>query len=236
MEADQLNIGPVIVKKEEGENHGNWKTSLFETVDSSSVLKIDSKVQKKVIRIEGETEDQYYKRRLEGCFNFINTEKADEEIVSKYVPESILYPRESYLIIDGEDGFPVVAKVQEKVEGSLLKDTDFGKLSPQNEADLDAIVDASIKCYLETGRVLDITGWSGKGEGRYKWLWQSMTKPLKESSNIFLNKEGKIVIVDLKSSFPGDSLTRKVGRFIHFSGLVAYRLGQEIKKRKKSSL
>ncbi len=225
MELENIStVGPIQVRPDNGENLGNWKTKIYETEGTKYILKVDSRILKEVVRQETESEDDYSTRRTKWCFEFINNERKDEKQISNFVPEGIDFPKEHHLIIDGDDGFPVVARVQNKVEGKLLKDVKFEELSAKNKEDLNRIVDYGIKSFIETGKVLDITGWSGKGEGRFKWLLLSITKPLEGSSNIFLSNDGNIVIIDLKSSFPGDSLPRKIGRFIHFAGLVAYKI------------
>jgi len=228
---EQTNLGPVRVKPE-GSNisGGNWKTRLYEERGERHVLKVDQRISRELTRKNGELKNEYYQRRLKACFDFISHEVKDDRTVRAFVPLEVKAPEEFHFIIDGDDGFPVAARLQEKVEGKMLKDVEESTLSEENRKALHSLLDASIRCYLSTGRVLDLTGWCGKDEGRFKWLILSMTKPLGGSSNIFVNAEGNLVMIDLKPSFPGDSIARKIGRFVHFAGLLSYKVIEEIKR------
>ncbi len=237
---NQENIGPIRINAEASERlGGNWKTKLFEEIGGDYVVKVDHRVQEETKRNADESDAEYYSKRYAASVSFVQRQKANSDPVRNYIPEGIKTPQEFHLIIDGEDGFPIPIRVQEKVEGKMIRDIDLHDLSDKNRDLLKQLVDSSIKYFLSTGKIIDLAGSYGKEDKKIsfatlaRWLIDSATKPIEKSSNIFINKDNILVMVDLNTSFPGDDLANKVGKFILFSGLMGTKLAEKLKLRSK---
>ncbi len=224
-------VGAVVVENKPpvGEN---WKTKVHKIDQKKMVVKENTGLMVIMPRKEEESDESYYTRRLKASIDFVKKEREDEKIVAGYIPPHVKAPREYAFISEGPDGFPLPYRVQELVEGRRLKDVDKEELSPQNQKTLDDLVDASVRCYLATGKVIDLTGWSGARGISYRLLSNNLAHPFETSANILLTNDGDLALIDVKSSFPGGTLTRKLGRFIHFAAQYWEKIKRDQEKRK----
>lgn len=181
-------------------------------------------------RQPNESDQEYYSRRSEFCFIRIRRELKNEKEARSAIPEeaNVLKPKEHHFIAAGSDGYPSPFRIQKRMQGKMLKDVPSEKLEEHRD-DLDSLIKASVKNFLNNGHLLDLVGCiDGENKSVIKGIKKYLS-PFQNSANIFLTDDNEIAIVDIKV-VDRTSFRDAVMTFLSFVYYFRSKLSQRLSK------
>lgn len=178
---------------------GSYKSEVSRVGDDL-VIKADRSIYEEVACSQGESDEEYKQRRLEASLGRIREELQYEREAKEVLPQEIVAPTEYHFIGNGDDGFPIPFRVQRLVEGKMFREVADEDLGEEQRRDVDLLVEASFRCNRKYGRHLDLVGLIEGDKISKVATFFRLFNPLKHSANIFLTRDGRIAIVDVKST------------------------------------
>ncbi|MBU1199997.1 hypothetical protein KJ953_00505 [Patescibacteria group bacterium] len=179
-----------------------------------------------LLRDERETDKEYRSRRVKMCLETLKNEKRLAEETSEFIPDRIKTYSESYLVMNGKDGFPTPFKVQEVVKGKTLREQRGLGLSKVLKKDLDKIVIASIKCFTRTGKVFDLVGCvGGDGESAWEEIGRHLN-PIRYAANLMITEDDRLAFIDARVG--GGNLVKQLVSLMTLAGYYWKKIGENI--------